>query len=174
LPHLLNAFVAHFFSRTSEGDSDPKSRLLEANGLVKQMFFTVERLQAIVHNNNMSIESRAAASFFLLFHPGYNQELSIGIASLLELYHTSISSWYLKALVFSTVTFCTENDLATQKVLGRFLENTRSDFEAQRSLQPLFRLWRETSSAPVQSAGVMDKWLVNEAKSHVSIDGTSW
>jgi hypothetical protein len=46
--------------------------------------------------------------------------------------------------------------------MGKLLDATRADFESRSGLDSLFYAWREASYAPVQGAGVTERWLRGE------------
>jgi hypothetical protein len=105
---------------------------------------------------------RAAATFFLLLHPKNGQRPMLEPEAIVNCYTKEISSWYFRAFTFCLSLLSSEKDPAAKETVGQLLGKTRPDFQARQAFRPLFRLWRETSLAPVQEAGVMETWLKGE------------
>jgi hypothetical protein len=161
LPHLLHALVLHL-GPEGHDERGPGDRLAEAHKLVGHLADNVELLLDISRDMKLPLPSRAAATFLSLLHPNNGQKPKIEPDAIVNCYDKEISSWYFRAFTLCLTFLSSEQESVARETVGRLLEKTRADYEARQALRPLFRLWRETSLAPVQTTGVTEKWLKDE------------
>jgi hypothetical protein len=160
LPHLVAALV-----NTHEdwvGQKEPEEVLGAVGHHVEILVSNAVDLERVIGDCEADSRIRAAACILTFLHP------SGGIANgkyadlLVGLYHAGIGKWYFKSIVFCISLLGSETDDWARTLVGKVFDVARSDYVGRVELQRLLARWRETSSAPVSSVGVLEKWLRGE------------
>jgi hypothetical protein len=65
----------------------------------------------------------------------------------------------MRAVVTCLSLLTTEEDPHAQWIVNSLLDTARTDYKARQHLNRILDLWRESSYAPVQKAGIQESWL---------------
>ena len=118
-----------------------------------------EKIKIIFEDTSFNQDIRAAAIIAYVLHPKSNSILDNVKQQLVEFYEPKIGAWYIKAIAHCLCLLTTEENSSAKWIVSHLLDATRTDYEARKYLQRLLTFWRETSSIPIQKAGVQEQWL---------------
>ncbi|WP_309732096.1 hypothetical protein [Chamaesiphon sp. OTE_75_metabat_556] len=161
IPHLLNAMLT-----TQRIFWVHREIHREQHDVIKKMIFEMVPntmcLQQIYKNTEMGSRVQAASLIMLLLHPESDEKITNVKELIVDFYTSKIGHWYIKALSVCLCLLTTEQDLAAQWIMNKLIDTTRTDYESRKYLESVLALWRESSHAPIQSAGVQARWLAGE------------
>lgn len=124
-----------------------------------------EKLIELFMDAELDIVHRAAA--FCCYFCQSSDEKSVVIDDffesgmnllVIEFCKYELPSWYVSSLVFSLGYF-DHRKAEVMELLGEILYLYRSDYHHRSAFQGLLSNWRERSSAPVHSLGILNTWL---------------
>ncbi len=157
LPHLVNYFLMN--SRHFYHAREINSALDYTNKLVTEIVDNASDLERVANDLQLCKNIRAAATIMLLLHPDRDKKLEDVKQLLVEFYNSEVGFWYIKSVTTCLCLLATKEQPVAQWVINSLLEKAREDYESRGHFQKLLNLWRETSYAPIQKAGVQEKWL---------------
>jgi hypothetical protein len=149
-----------------------KKIIRESREIAEQIALMVPNsndLRAICEDQNLDLNVRAASMIMLILHPDSNTKIMDERESLVRFYKSLRSSWYIKILTAGLCLLSPKPDSSSRWVVNQILADIRLDYESRKYLQPILALWRESSQAPVQTAGVQKKWLTDEESEFLRI-----
>lgn len=152
LPHVVVALLA------AVQTPDPAKRLNEAKQYTEGLAVELPELDDVINDRQESQDIRAAAAILAVLHPK-SQGLTGHYQVLGQLYGCGVGAWYVAAVRMCLTLLGSERDLASRSIVGCLLERGRSDYRGRAELEELLGQWRETSYAPVQTAGLVETWL---------------
>jgi hypothetical protein len=79
-------------------------------------------------------------------------------AAILSLWTPDALPWFLPSLAASLQKAGVEAAIS-KRLVSAVLRATRCEYDTRELLDPLLERWRETSSAPITSANVIERWL---------------
>jgi hypothetical protein len=94
-----------------------------------------------------------------VLHPAGERDLSPWQNLLVEAARPDGGAWYVRAVVLSLRLASTEETPSTRLIVGGLLGQARAWSEHRPYIERLLSIWRESSSAPVNSAQVQHAWL---------------
>jgi hypothetical protein len=159
LPHLIRPIIQ---SNTGAWVKLENQELKEWEQIVKEFVSDNRMLEQIINDCEQPSSHRAAALLMSLLHPDGDRDLGNKKQMLIEFYSPDIATWYLNGVETCLRLLATERDPAARAIVGGLLDAARTDYEGRNELQEVLKSWRETSYAPVQSAGVLEKWLTGK------------
>jgi hypothetical protein len=160
LPHLVNGLVA--LQDPPPYYRDVLQPVLDVAKLAIQFGNEVNSLRDLITRTSQAPSIKAAAIILLLLQPNGRSELEAYGDLLVKCYHRGIGRWFFRAVSGCLKAFSAERAPEVQNFIGKLLDATRSDFESRSGLDSLFCTWREASYAPVQTAGMTERWLRGE------------
>ncbi len=156
LPHLLPAVLPDL-QLTIQGNSDGKNRDLIARR-IKDLTGDVSILQAIKNDRKQSQAIKAAAA--LMIQIADTSDASLDGQTLISFYEPGKMTWYLESLTNFLGIFGGERIAEIRFIVGSLLMTAREEYRDRQVINKLLNVWRETSQAPIQKAGVEARWLV--------------
>jgi len=157
LPYLISALLNSQRGHLHEIEDDKALEFINRN--VSEMIDNPLHLQEVFNDSSQVRCIRSAAIIAYLLHPSGTKDLRSIKQLLVELYAPKIDSWYIQAVVTCLCLLTTEEDSQAQWIVNSLLDAARTDYEARQHLNRILDLWRESSYAPVQKAGIQEKWL---------------
>jgi hypothetical protein len=157
LPYLVNAVLnsrrEHFY------DMEDDKELKITARCILEMIGIPSALEEIFDDSTQPNRIRSAAIIAYLFHPNKNRSLEDLKQLIVKLYIPKTESWYVQSLIDCLCLTTSEEDLQARWIINNLLESARADYKARQYIDKLLSLWRESSHAPVQKAGIQEKWL---------------
>jgi hypothetical protein len=161
IPHLLNAMLTTQRILLTQREIHREQHEV-INEMIYKMVPNAICLQQIYENTEMGLTVRAASLIMLLLHPESDEKITNVKELMVDFYTSKIGHWYIKSISVCLCLLTTEQDLAAQWIMNKLIDITRTDYESRKYLELVLALWRESSHAPIQSAGVQAKWLAGE------------
>jgi hypothetical protein len=95
-----------------------------------------------------------------LFHPSRRRSLEEAEGEIVSLYSPQFGSWYFTAVILAVGLLGSDsNSSSGASLIAKILDVAREDYSGRKQLDWLLNRWRETSAAPIQTAGVQSVWL---------------
>lgn len=162
LPHLLNALITRqrMFWMHREINIERQHDMI--GKMIVEMVEDSNFLRHIYNDYNLDISVRASSLIMLLLHPNSNEKVGDFKEALVDFYSPNNGHWYIRSLAICLCLSTTEQDRSAQWIMNKLINVTRTDYESKKYLELVLSLWRESSQAPIQSAGVQAKWLAGE------------
>ncbi|MEO0970810.1 MAG: hypothetical protein AAFX80_21420, partial [Cyanobacteria bacterium J06639_18] len=153
LPYLVYSLINYMELHITR---DIKRELEFIKQQVSKIVDEPEKIKIIFEDTSFNQDIRAAAIIAYVLHPKSNSILDNVKQQLVEFYDPKIGAWYIKAIAHCLCLLTTEENSSAKWIISNLLDATRTDYEARKYLQRLLTFWRETSSIPIQKAGVQE------------------
>ena len=157
LPHVLNAIVLE--DRNPWGRSAQETSLARRRRLATGFVSEIEKLEAVIAMNSISVEVRAAALLISFLHQnGGAEKIKKEQQTLVDMCIPKSASWFFHGCT-ACLELLDEDEATAGTIMGGLLENARSNYAGRAVLERCLSVWRERSDAPLSNSGLQSEWL---------------
>jgi hypothetical protein len=158
LPYALFPVSAPFGTIIDPGGDLPGRTGIES--YVRQLIPSVPLLlESISGGGGTILQSGAAVILAVMHKEGGVRILDSYRSYVLEAAREYPEEWLLGSIVTMVALFCSQESSAARLLVNELLDIFRSNYEIRLKLQDILNRWREASRAPIESAGLQQKWL---------------
>jgi hypothetical protein len=160
LPHFTDLLLSQVRIFGDSGRQQSGSRSVLPPELLSELQSSQQYLVELRGDAHCCWSVRCSAALLLMFHA---DEASTPVAEVSQLFVQNCNSksgaWLLDALVTVLSIVGRKQTLALTSLVRDLFEACREDYCARASLEQILMVWRESSTAPVTTHTIRDKWL---------------
>lgn len=153
LPHIINSILDRK-NNDLIGKQDN-----DCTDEIKMYTTDTAKLKSIIVDKSYNKTVRGGAMLSLLLIDPNEETLSQQLNILLEMCEEINSPWFVKSLTSYLYILSPKGNDIVFLVTDKLLNIYRTDYSMRMKIEWLFNLWIESTTAPVQTSNVLDKWL---------------